>query len=183
MLRRNNYFIKAASAVRKSTVLYKFLSIIAFLGLALHAGAATSSSLSAVASTASGFAAYEVELKIVRNGIELGRPSSTVVVGESSSLNIATALPSAPVRLNQRVTAFPGASRFKALLQLELYTSIRGFEKRLAAPTLGVELGEAQVFELNTEQGRISIRALVTGLKYARDKATSSITTIAYPEI
>lgn len=128
------------------------------------------------------FAAYQVKLEITRNGISLGTPESTVTTGESASMELSAARP-ARMLLQQRVTEFPGAGETKALLELELYGVSGAGSQRIVAPTVGIDLGRSQVYQWETEQGLISVRARVDGLEAVPNPDASGIQTTPYPEV
>ncbi len=157
----------------------KLMSIIAACAMLLHGSLAAA----APSHPAGSFKAYQVQLEIMRNGVELANPDSTLRSGESNTVQIGKPGQAGGVRLNQRVTAFPGAGDFKALLQLELYSRNGSTEKRFAAPTFGIKLGRSEQFHLNTEMGRVSIRATVKGLQSDPTERASTIQTQAYPGI
>lgn len=129
------------------------------------------------------FAAYQVRLEISRNGISLGAPESTVVTGESASLELGSAAHPGRVTMQQRVTGFPGADDSKALLELEFYRQGASRLHRIVAPTFGVDLGRAQHYELRTEQGVIRILARVDGLHEAPGASTPGIQTAPYMDL
>lgn len=83
--------------------------------------------------------------------------------------------------VQQRVTGFPGASDYKALLELELYGP--GGSDRIVAPTFGVDLGRDQLYELRTAQGLIRIVARVDGLEVATDTPRADIETMPYLDL
>lgn len=129
------------------------------------------------------YAAYQVRLEVVRDGVFLGAPEATVATGTPSPVEVLESLPGT-LRVMQRVTAFPGAGGDKALLELEFLGPGRGeAAHRIVAPTIGVSLGRAQSYEMSTEQGRLRIRATVEGLDRAPEAAIESLQTFAYPEI
>lgn len=155
--------------------------IIAAIAVNLLFGCAFGATTEALAPT--GFAAYQVRLEITRNGVALGSPESTLARGESASLELIGGARQGNVLVQQRVTGFPGAGDYKALLELELYGPSRSGSQRIVAPTFGIELGRSQLYEMRTEQGLIGIRATVDGLATAPDADSSGIQTMAYPEI
>lgn len=156
---------------------FRSLSIIAAFccgGWVMSAGAATE---------AAPFAAYQVRLEVMRNGVLLGSPEATLATGLPSPVEVLASRPGA-LRVMQRVTAFPGAAGDKALLELEFLGQGRGeVPNRIVAPTIGVSLGRAQIYEMSTEQGFLRIRATVEGLDHAPVVATDTLETFAYPEI
>lgn len=139
--------------------------------------------VSATASTPTAYATYQVRLEISRNGIYLGAPESTVANGESASLELNGAASHRGAIVQQRVTGFPGASDYKALLELELYGQGDAGSQRIVAPTFGVELGRSQVYELPTDQGLIRILARVDGLQAETGEAPADIQTTPYTDI
>lgn len=129
------------------------------------------------------FAAYQVRLEVVRNGVFLGAPEATLVTGTPSPVEVLASRPGA-LRVMQRVTAFPGAADDKALLELEFLGSGQGpVPHRIVAPTIGVSLGRTQSYQLRTEQGELRIQATVEGLDQAPAVADDGLRTFAYPEI
>lgn len=135
------------------------------------------------AAEAAPYAAYQVRLEIVRNGVFLGAPEVTLATGMPSPVEVLESRPGA-LRVMQRVTAFPGAGGDKALLELEFLGPGQGaVPQRIVAPTLGVSLGQSESYEMSTAQGRLRIRATVEGLDQAPDVATDTLQTFAYPEI
>jgi hypothetical protein len=113
-----------------------------------------------------GYPAYQVSLEIARNGVHLGAPVATAPEGEAITADLFTPTRrQAAMRVSHRVTPFPGAEDTKVLLELELFGMDRdGEPRRLVAPTLGVDLGTEQSYEIRTPQGVISVRARVEGL-------------------
>lgn len=153
---------------RSNRIIAVFGANLLLMGLCLTA---------ARASTPPAFAAYQVRLEISRNGVSLGAPESRVASGEAANLALDAGRRGAGM-VQQRVTGFPGASDYKALLELELYGP--GGRDRIVAPTFGVDLGRAQLYELRTAQGLIRIVARVDGLEVATDTPRADIETMPY---
>lgn len=156
---------------RSSRIIAVFGANLLLIGLCLTA---------AGASTPPAFATYQVRLEISRNGVALGAPESRVASGEAANLTLDAGLKGAGM-VQQRVTGFPGASDYKALLELELYGP--GGRDRIVAPTFGVDLGRAQQYELPTEQGLIRIVARIDGLEAATDGPPADIQTMPYSDL
>lgn len=156
---------------RSNRIIAGFGANLLLIGLCLSA---------ARASAQPAFAAYQVRLEISRNGVPLGAPESRVATGEAANL-VLDAGRRGFGRVQQRVTGFPGASDHKALLELELYGP--GGRERIVAPTFGVDLGRAQLYELPTEQGLIRIVARVDGLEAATDGPPAEIETMPYLDL
>lgn len=129
------------------------------------------------------FAAYYVSLEIVRNGVHLRTPASTIPAGRPFRVEVGPQSRPGALMVQQRVTGFPGSSDSKALLELEFFGSSGGRNSRIAAPTLGVDLGQSELFEVKTEQGTMSIRATVEGRQNAPAEAAAGPVGIPYPEI
>lgn len=134
--------------------------------IALNWLACSAISAAALETLQPGYPAYEVRLEISRDGVHLGAPVATVSEGEPSTADLFTpARRQAALRVSHRVTPFPGAEDSKALLELELFSVDReGHARRLVAPTLGIDLGTEQAYEVGTPQGVIEVRAVVEGL-------------------
>lgn len=130
-----------------------------------------------------GYASYHVRLEVVRNRVYMGAPEQLLSAGEPASAELDPGSPRGALRIQQRVTRFPGAGRTMALLELEFFGLDGGEPQRLVAPTLGVELGVAQTYELRTPQGLINVRATVDGLDPVHEEAGSQPLTIPYPTI
>lgn len=130
-----------------------------------------------------GYPAYEVALEISRNGVYLGGPVATAAEGEPTTADLFTPARSVPaLRVSHRVTPFPGAEDSKALLELELFGVDRdGEARRLVAPTIGVDLGTEQSYEVRTPQGVISVRARVEGLALLDGTERDGPQGMAYP--
>lgn len=130
-----------------------------------------------------GYPAYQVSLEISRNGVHLGAPVATAPEGEPITADLFTpARRQAALRVSHRVTPFPGAEDSKALLELELFGVDRdGETRRLVAPTIGVELGTDQSYEVLTPQGVISVRARVEGLALLDDTQRDGPLGLPYP--
>lgn len=111
-----------------------------------------------------GYAAYEVRLEIARNGIHLGTPVTTVAAGEAATADLFAPARGEPIRISHRVSGFPGAEDSKVLLELELFRLVGDRARRMVAPTIGVDLGTVEQFEVATAQGLVTIRATVEGL-------------------
>lgn len=129
------------------------------------------------------FPAYHVTLEIARNGVHLGTPASTIAAGMPSRVEVGHQSRPGALMLQQRVTGFPGSADSKALLELEFFGSSGGRRSRIAAPTLGVDLGQSELFEVKTEQGTMSIRATVEGRANSPAEAASGPVGIPFPEI
>jgi hypothetical protein len=130
-----------------------------------------------------GYPAYQVSLEIARNGVHLGAPVATSPEGEPITADLFTpAQRQAALRVSHRVTPFPGAEDSKALLELELFgIDGNGTTRRLIAPTLGVELGTDQTYEVRTTQGVIRVRARVEGLAVLETAQPDGPQGFAYP--
>lgn len=130
-----------------------------------------------------GYPAYQVTLEISRNGVHLGAPVATAAEGEPITADLFT--PSrrqAALRVSHRVTPFPGAEDSKALLELELFgIDGDGDRRRLVAPTIGVDLGTAQSYEVRTPQGVYSVRARVEGVALLDGTERDGPQGVAYP--
>ena len=131
----------------------------------------------------SGYAAYHVRLEVSRNRIHVGAPELTVPAGESATAQIYTGQRSAPLLVNQRVTRFPGAGETRALLELEIFRLDGDEPRRLVAPTLGVELGRAETYEVATAQGLLTVRATVEGRDPVSGAETGGPATSPYPAL
>ena len=129
----------------------------------------------------SGYAAYEVKLEVSRNGIHMGAPESTLNAGESSRVELGSGAGPGALTVQQRVSRFPGAEKSMALLELEFFGIADGQPKRLVAPTLGVELGQPEVYQVKTEQGVLLVRATVEGRGPVAGDAGGGPQGIAYP--
>lgn len=129
-----------------------------------------------------GYAAYEVRLEVVRNGTVLGRPERIVAAGEPATADLFTPGRPAPLRISHRVTGFPGAEDSKALLELEVFRIEGGVARRLVAPTIGVDLGLTQFYDIPTTQGTLRIRALVDGLSTIYEAPGDGPRGIPYPQ-
>jgi hypothetical protein len=130
-----------------------------------------------------GYPAYEVSLEISRNGVHLGAPVATAPEGEPITADLFTpARRQAALRVSHRVTPFPGAEDSKALLELELFGVDRdGEARRLVAPTIGIDLGTEQSYEVRTAVGVISVRARVEGLALLDGVEREGPQGLAYP--
>lgn len=156
-------------------------AIIAAIGLNLLAGAAFA--VESAAPVQSGFSSYQVRLEITRNGILLGSPESIVATGASTSLELVGDGRSGGMLVQQRVTGFPGAGQSKVLLELEVYGPPGRSPRRIVAPTLGLQLGRPQLYQIRTEEGLVSIRATVVGLGAAAGQGVPAMQTLAYPGV
>lgn len=134
------------------------------------------------AAAPSAFAAYRVQLEISRNGVSLGSPESTVASGESSSQVLPGVGRRGGVLMRQRVTGFPGAADYKALLELELHGLSGADSQPIVAPTFGIELGRSQRYELPTDEGLILILARVDGVDAMPETGPPEIQTMPYPQ-
>lgn len=130
-----------------------------------------------------GFAAYTVRLEVIRNGVYVAAPPSTLAAGESGSVELVGGARQGTMRAIHRVTGFPGSGDSRALLELELYGLADGRSRRIVAPTLGVELGVSELYELRTEQGLMRITATVEGIAPTFDEPSSALQTFAHPTI
>ncbi len=129
-----------------------------------------------------GYPAYEVRLEVARNGVHLGAPVVTAPEGESSTADLFLPRHRDALRVSHRVTPFPGAADSKALLELEFFgVGGDGRARRLVAPTLGVELGMVEYYEVRTTQGIITVRAIVEGLALLDDSLGGGPRGFAYP--
>lgn len=130
-----------------------------------------------------GYAAYHVRLEVARNRVHMGAPEQTLPAGESGTSQLDMGRRSSPLLVNQRVTRFPGAGETMALLELEFFRLEGDQLRRLVAPTLGVELGKAETYEVATAQGLISVRATVEGRDPVTQDAGQGPTTTPYPSL
>ena len=129
-----------------------------------------------------GYPAYEVRLEVARNGVHLGAPVVTAPEGEASTADLFLPRHRDALRVSHRVTRFPGAEDSKALLELEFFgLGSDGRARRLVAPTLGVELGMVEYYEVRTAQGVITVRAMVEGLARLDDRFDKGPRGFAYP--
>ena len=151
--------------------------------IALNLLACFADSASALETLQPGYPAYVVTLEISRNGVHLGAPVATAAEGEPITADLFTpARRQAALRVSHRVTPFPGAEDSKALLELELFGVDRdGATQRLVAPTIGVDLGTEQSYEVRTPQGLINVRARVEGLALLDDTPRDGPQGLAYP--
>lgn len=140
-----------------------------------------SSAIAPVDASIAGYATYHVRLEVARNRIHVAAPEQTLPAGESATTQVDMGYRSPPLVLNQRVTRFPGAGKKMALLELEFFRIDDGEPRRLIAPTLGVELGKAQAYEVATAQGLITIRATVEGVDPVTDAGPDGPATKPYP--
>lgn len=130
-----------------------------------------------------GYAAYHVRLEVSRNRVHVGAPEQTLPAGESATSQIYTGQRTAPLLVNQRVTRFPGAGDTRALLELEFFRLDGDEPRRLVAPTLGVELGKAETYEVATAQGLLTVRATVEGRDPVSGSEAGGPTTSPYPAL
>ena len=130
-----------------------------------------------------GFATYHVRLEVARNRVHMGAPEQTLPAGESVTAELDMGRQAAPLLVNQRVTRFPGAGDTMALLELEFFRVDDDGPRRLVAPTLGVELGKAETYEVATAQGLISVRATVEGRDPVTQDAGQGPQTTPYPAL
>jgi hypothetical protein len=130
-----------------------------------------------------GYAAYHVRLEVARNRIHMGAPEQTMSAGQSATAEVDMGRRSPPLLVNQRVTRFPGAGEKMAILELEFFRLEGDEPRRLVAPTLGVELGKAEVYEVATAQGLITVRATVEGLDPVIGGGSEGPSTNPYPTL
>ena len=130
-----------------------------------------------------GYAAYHVRLEVARNRVHVGAPELTLPAGESVTSQLDMGRRAAPLLVNQRVTRFPGAGETKALLELEFFRLEGDGPRRLVAPTLGVELGKAETYEVATAQGLITVRATVEGREPVSEQDGRGPATTPYPAL
>jgi hypothetical protein len=109
-----------------------------------------------------GYSTYRVQLEVTRDGRPVCTQDKTVSAGES--LEVAQAYGSDhELRVLQRVTKFPGAADSRALIEVQVYSTEGDQQWPIVAPTLGVELGTTEVYEVKTGEGLVRIRAVVEG--------------------
>ncbi len=128
-----------------------------------------------------GYAAYHVRLEVARNRVHVGAPERTVAEGESATSQFDMGRRASPLMVNQRVTRFPGAGQTMALLELEFFRLEGDQPRRWVAPTLGVELGKVETYEVATAEGLLTLRATVEGRDPVSGDANHGPATSPYP--
>lgn len=112
------------------------------------------------ASASEGYSTYRVQVEVTRNGVPVGAQDATVPAGETLEL---ARLDDTDLRVLQRVSRFPGAADSRALVEFQVFRTDGERQKLMDAPTLGVELGETEVYEVKTVRGVVRIQAIVEG--------------------
>jgi hypothetical protein len=151
--------------------------------IALNLLACSTGPAAALETLQPGYPAYQVTLEISRNGVHLGAPVASAPEGEAITADLFTPARRQPaLRVSHRVTPFPGAEDSKALLELELFgVDGEGEARRLVAPTIGVDLGTDEAYEIRTPQGVITVLARVEGLALLDESQRDGPQGTAYP--
>lgn len=110
-----------------------------------------------------GFAAYDLQLEITRDGMRVPSPALRVPAGEPARFEMGCPR-CGTLRVHQRIKRFPGTQGQRVLVELEIFQVVGGRQNRLVAPTLGLWLGEAQSSSFKTDIGTLEIRARVEGV-------------------
>ncbi|HKY93547.1 MAG TPA: hypothetical protein VJM11_21015, partial [Nevskiaceae bacterium] len=109
----------------------------------------------------SGYSSYRVRLEVTRNGRPVCAQDTTVAAGES--LEVPRPSGDEELRVLQRVTKFPGAAGSRALLEVQVFADDGREQWPVVSPTLGLELGAPEVYEVRTGHGLVRIKAVVEG--------------------
>jgi hypothetical protein len=115
----------------------------------------------AISGAGQGFSSYRVRIEVTNDGRPVCSQDLEVPAGESQEVPSSGA--GEPLRVLQRVTRFPGAGDSRALIEVQVFGTRGDQQRPIVAPTLGVELGTPEVYEVRTNQGLVRISTVVEG--------------------
>lgn len=110
-----------------------------------------------------GFSTYRVQIEVTRNGVPICAQDATVAAGQSLEVEPSREASASTLRVLQRVTKFPGAADSRALIEVQVFRTDGPQQRLVVAPTLGVELGEPEIYEVKTGHGVVRITTIVEG--------------------